>query len=201
MKSRDILFDKVKEVLLKKNYPFYIGEMNLNFVGIRTSNTKADNFDDFFCLLWKEKGEKRFWICDEFTTDPGLYYLQKKLLNPKGCAIMVPSHYKSLWTIGLHGNHNPYRAFVQIGKVKVYRDRDKDEVLDLDPATIQESAYLGINLHHGFDSKLVGPNSAGCQVFKHDKDLNFLLTLADKSSKFYGKKFSYSLLEEKDFTV
>ena len=199
MKSRDILFDKVKEVLLKKNYPFYIGEMNLNLVGIRTNNTKADNYDDFFCLLFEENGTKKLWICNEFTTDPGIYYLQKKLLNPNGCAIMVPGHYKSLWTIGLHGHTIPYKAFVQIGRVQVYRDRNKDNILDFDKNTIQTSSGLGINLHHGYDSKNVGPNSAGCQVFKHKSDLNTLLEKAEKSAKLYGKKFSYSLLTENDF--
>lgn len=199
MKSSDLSFDIVKSTILKKGYPFFTGEMNLNFVGIRTSNVKADSFDDFFCLLWEEGGARRIWICNNFTTDPGIYYLKTKLLNPDGCAIMVPGHYKSLWTTGMHGYKSPYKAFVQVGKVQVYRDKNKDDILDLDPATIQSSSGLGINLHHGFDSTNVGPNSAGCQVFKNDDDLAFLLDRAEKSARFYGRKYSYTLLEETDF--
>jgi hypothetical protein len=194
----------LKQIILLKGHAFFIGNMNLNFVGIRTKNRIADNFDDFFCVLWQELNsignlESKILVFDEFTTDPGIYYLKNKLLNPNGCAIMVPGQYRGLWKIGMHGHNKPYKAFCQVGKVQVYRDRNKDNTLDGDASTIQESSALGINLHHGYDSNNVGNNSAGCQVFKHDEDLKTVLDLFEKSIPYNGERITYTLLTENDF--
>lgn len=191
-----LTYNTVREAILKKGYSFFTGELNINLVGIRTSSRKADNFDDYFCLVWQENGFEKILVLDEFTTDPGIYYLQTKLLNPNGCAILKPGQYKGVWQIGKH--NGKYKAFVQTGNaITVYRDRDKDNILEEDPKTL-ETGYFGINGHHGYDAIHVGPNSAGCQVFRHDEDLNQILLIAEKSAAKYGNKFTYTLIEEKD---
>ena len=195
MIKSDFTYDKVKAAILKKGYPFTVAEGQLNMIGVRSSNRAVDTFDDFFCLLWIEGGKKQIWVNDQFTTDPGIHYMQIQLLNPAGCGILAPGHHKDIWKIGAHGV-NKYEAFVQTGgKVKAYRDRNKDNYMDFDPKTIQEG-FFGCNQHHGYDSLKVGKNSAMCQVHKFKKDLAYVLTLAKKSK---ATAWSYTLLDEADF--
>lgn len=188
-------YDKIKSIIAKKGYSFRTGEKELNMIGIRSSNRVVDNWDDFFCLLWIENNKKQIWINDNFTTDPGIYYMQTKLLNPAGCGILAEGYHSNIWQIGLHGA-NKYEAFVQTGgKVKCYRDRNKDNYMDFDPKTIQEG-FFGCNQHHGYDSLKVKNNSAMCQVHRFKKDLVVVLSLAKKDPV---KKWSYTLLNEIDF--
>jgi len=195
MKKEDFTYDKVKNVLLKKGYVFQVSEGQLNMVGVRGGSRQVNNWDDFFCLLWIENGKKMIWVDDQFTTDPGIYYMQTKILNPAGCGILAEGHYPNVWKIGGHGAKK-YEAFIQTGgKVKAYRDRNKDSYMDFDPKTIQEG-YFGCNQHHGYNSTKVGNNSAMCQVHRYKKDLTYVLTLAKKSK---ALSFSYTLLNESDF--
>ena len=193
-----LTYDIIKKILQSKKYNFFEGELNLNMVGIRTNNRKIDNWDDYFCLVYQENGQDKIFIDDQFTTDPGITYMQKKLLNPKGCSILVPGQYKGMWTIGLH--QNKYEAFVQKNPCSVYRDRNLNNYLDFDPTTI-DTGIFGINQHHGYDSKNVGPNSAGCQVHKSIKTLKQILDIAKKSVPLHGPTFTYTLLEESDIRI
>jgi hypothetical protein len=81
----------------------------------------------------------------------------------------------------------------QIGnKVTVWRDKNRNHVNDDD---IVQSGYFGINLHHGFNSKKVGKNSAGCQVIQsRDKFMLFM----DNCVKSKLKKFDYLLVNIND---
>jgi hypothetical protein len=195
MIKTDFTYDKVKAVILKKGYPFTIAEGQLNMIGVRSCSRAVDNWDDFFCLLWIENGKKMIWVDDTFTTDPGIHYMQTQLLNPAGCGILAPGYHKDIWVIGRHGQAQ-YEAFVQTGgKVKAYRDRNKDNYMDFDPKSIQEG-FFGCNQHHGYDSQKVGKNSAMCQVHKFKKDLAVVLAQAKKDKV---AKWSYTLLNEIDF--
>ena len=195
MVKTDFTYDKVKSVITKKGYPFRVGEGELNMIGVRSSNRAVDTWDDFFCLLWIEGGKKQIWVDDNFTSDPGIYYMQEHILNPAGCGILASGYHNSIWKIGAHGAKK-YEAFVQTsGKVKAYRDRNKDNYMDFDPKTIQ-TGYFGCNQHHGYDSARVGNNSAMCQVHKYKKDLATVLTAAKKDK---ATKWSYTLLDEVDF--
>jgi hypothetical protein len=189
-------YQTIKDAVIKKGHVFFSNHMNLNFIGIRNLNGKVNDWDDRFALLWEENGSQKAWISQSFTTDPGIYYLEKEMLSPKGCAILAPGQYKALWTFGKH--RGKYDAFIQLNPCKVYRDRDKDNILDFDPASI-DNGNFGINLHHGYDSANVGPHSAGCQVFKYEKHLSHVLDIAKKSATMYGNKFTYTLLTSADF--
>jgi hypothetical protein len=195
MTKADFTYDKVKTVILKKGYGFTIAEGQLNMIGVRSSNRAVDNWDDFFLLLYIEGGKKTIWVDDTFTTDPGIHYMQTQLLNAAGCGILAEGQHKNIWNIGKHGQAQ-YEAFVQTGgKVKAYRDRNKDSYMDFDPKSIQEG-YFGCNQHHGYDSVKVGKNSAMCQVHKFKKDLSYVLTLAKKSK---ATAWDYTVLNEVDF--
>ncbi len=195
MIKTDFTYDKVKAIMLSKRYNFTVAEGQLNMIGVRSNIRQVDNWDDFFCLLWIENGKKMIWVDDNFTTDPGIYYMQTKILNPAGCGILAEGQHKGIWNLGKHGQAQ-YEAFVQTGgKVCAYRDRNKDNYMDFDPKTIKCDFY-GCNQHHGYDSVKVNNNSAMCQVHKYKKDLVYVLGLARKSK---AAAWDYTLLNEADF--
>ena len=58
----------------------------------------------------------------------------------------------------------------------------------------------GINIHKsGQDSTWVENWSAGCQVFKRVKDFDAFMKICKKAKTIHGNKFTYTLLESKDF--
>ena len=121
---------------------FTDGDYNLNITGIRSPERVANAFDDRLCVTYKLND---MWNTETFeiTTDPGSPYLLKPI-NNYGCAILVPGQYRGAYSIGKH--RGQYLALIQTGKVKVFRDNDRDNILDMDPETIQDG-YFGINIH------------------------------------------------------
>lgn len=197
MKKEDLTYNKVKTAVEKAGFKFGTGNLVLNMIGIRSSNRKVDNWDDFFVLCWQQDGKNNIWVNDQFTTDPGIYYMQQKLLNPAGCGILARGQYKNVWKLGKHGQAQ-YEAFVQTGGyVTAYRDRNMDNILDFDPKS-KQTGYFGCNQHHGYDTAGgVKNNSAMCQVHRYKKDLAFSLSMAKKSiAAGNGDTFTYTLLEE-----
>lgn len=196
MVKSDFTYNKVKAAVEKAGFKFFTGEMNINMIGVRSKNRQVDNWDDFFILCWQEGGKNMIWVDDQFTTDPGIYYMQQKLLNPAGCGILARGQYRGVWKIGPHGAAK-YEAFVQTGnKVKLYRDRNKNNIMEFDPKSIQEG-YFGVNQHHGYDSTNVKNNSAACQVHRYKKDLAYVLSMAKKNTAAgHGDSYTYTLLEE-----
>ena len=195
-----LLAQQLQCIMEKKGYAFFDYKKkawNLNIIGVRSDIAKANKFDDSMYVVYRNssrEGEVRLY---RITTDPGTYYL-KNPMNVNGTAIVVPGQYRSAYK---RGTHYPYEALVQRGKnpIKIYRDRDKDEILDMDPDTIIEG-HFGINIHKaGTDSSIVHKWSAGCQVFKTSSDFNDFMKLIHRSESHWGKYYSYTLLEEKDF--
>lgn len=169
---------------------------NLNIIGIRSKTAKVDEFGCQLMVAWKYLGSwyDRSW---SITTYPGKTYLVQRLLNPKGCAILVPGQYRNIYGIRLH--RGEYRALCQTyGPVKVFRDKNKDYVFDKNTATIMEGDF-GINIHNsrdGMRTTRVGSHSAGCQVFADDKDFGNFMQLMEFSENNFGNKFTYTLIDE-----
>ena len=190
--------DYVKQVLESKGYAFFTnGVYNLNIIGIRNPNLVANSFDDTMVVIYKIGGE---WITKVYaiTTDAGTYWLKNPMSN-KGTAILVPNQYRGVYSIDLH--NNKYLALCQRnGKVEVYRDNDKDLILDMDSAKIEKGMF-GINIHRSnpfSESLKVDKFSAGCQVFKRVKDFNEFMEICQKSKALWGNSFSYTLIKESD---
>lgn len=190
--------DYVKQVLETKGYAFFTnGVYNLNIIGIRNPNLVANSFDDTMVVIYKFGGE---WITKVYpiTTDAGTYWLKNPMSN-KGTAILVPNQYRGVYSIDLH--NNKYYALCQRnGKVEVYRDNDKDVILDMDSAKIEKGMF-GINIHRSnpfSESLKVDKFSAGCQVFKRVKDFNEFMEICQKSKALWGNSFSYTLIKESD---
>ena len=199
-----MIADDVKSVMKKKGYVFFeSGIFNVNIIGIRSKEKKSNKFDDTMLLIYKNK--KKEWEVQSavITTDPGEKYLVHPM-NRKGTAILVPNQYRGVYKVDIHARHNSkfaHEALCQRGNVlKVWRDGNRDKILDHDPETIDEG-WFGINIHRSKvgEASYVGSYSAGCQVFKNGTDFKLFMSAVNKSAELYGNSFSYTLLEEKDF--
>jgi len=199
MKIEEIAIPLIQKVFEKKGYVFFTnGQFNLNLLGLRGNNRKAGQFDDFIAAIYKD--EKNEWVVRYWnaTTDAGTYWL-KNPMNIKGTALLVPNQYRNCWQIGLHKGTHP--ALIQKAEVSVYRDNDKDFILDFDSAKI-DTGMFGINIHSVAPLKEAKVNdkwSAGCQVFAYDKDHKSFMQLVRQSAEIYGNTFSYTLIEQSDF--
>ena len=186
---------KILDHLASLDYAvFEDGDWNLNIIGVRRSNGEANKYDDTIVVCYKKNGlwqEERFAI----TTDPGLYWLHHPM-NVKGTAVLCPGQHSSSWAIGKH--RGKYEALVQSKPVKVFRDSNKDDIIDMDPNTVREGLY-GINIHRSGRGRqeMVNKYSAGCQVFSDFHDFNAFMFLCEKQVDERGwKTFTYTLLTE-----
>lgn len=200
-----LIAENVKSVMEKKGYSFFeTGAFNVNIVGIRASNNTSNLFDDTILLIYKNKKKEWEVMSSLATTDPGEKYLLEPL-SEKGTAILVPNQYTGVYQLDTHARNNSkfsHEALCQrAGKVKVWRDKNRDDILDHDEDDV-DHGWFGINIHRAKSSgetDYVGAYSAGCQVFKNSTDYKLFLGVVRRSSDLYGNSFTYTLLEEKDF--
>lgn len=174
---------------------------NLNIVGVRVPDARWDRFDDWLTVAWaKPSSTPNAIVWDSFTakitTLPGERYMVQKLLNPLGCAILKGGQYRGTYAIDKH--RGAYFALCQrLGKVGVYRDRNRDRKWDLDPATVTRGNY-GINIHHASTaapSTRIGAYSAGCQVFPDNDDFVRFMQVCHKAKANWGNSFTYTLID------
>lgn len=202
------LYTKIKNydfssLFSKKGYAYFTkGAYNLNIIGVRSdNNNKVTNlYDDYLIVIYNTpQGDEHRQIYN-ITTEPGAYYMAKKLMNPKGTAILVPGQYRGCWQIGQH--RGKYKALCQKKPIKVYRDGNKDMIYDLDPKTI-DTGLFGVNIHRSdqnWTRTTIDQYSAGCQVFNSNSDFQAFIRLCDKQKAIYGNSFTYTLINEQDLT-
>jgi hypothetical protein len=175
-------------IMKNKGYKFFTkGKYNINIIGIRKDNIHTNSFDDELHLIYRDELSIVHKIY-KVTTDPGFFYLENPM-RVSGTAILCPGQYSG--------------ALCQRGIVKVYRDSNKDLVLDKDAETIHEG-YFGINIHRSNSSREstnVDKWSAGCQVFSDPKSFSDFMDIVKKSSEIYGNSFTYTLLKEEDLRL
>jgi hypothetical protein len=176
---------------------FKNGDYNLNIIGVRSVNPMPNLFIDKIYLVYKSDGN---WVEEIYpiTTDAGTYWLE----NPSrvlGTAVLVhDKQYRGVYKLGLHRGN--YEALVQTGgEVLVWRDNNKDDVVDFGGP--EYSGYFGINIHRANSSRQstqVDRWSAGCQVFANPSHFSRLIQLAKLQIRHgHGDSFSYTLLSEK----
>lgn len=173
---------------------FEAGPYDLNFIGVRGPgrDQHGNPMDDTFLMFYKD--EQGVWKKEWFmgTTDPMSFYLGTPM-NVDGTAIMCEGQHRGLWKLGLHKGRE---ALKQSGPVKVYRDKDRDMILDMDPQNTQTGQYA-INFH-GPGGNLAYA-SAGCQVatdWKHVARVRELLALQTKHG--FGDSITYTLVKKED---
>jgi len=158
---------------------------NLNIVGVRNSFGRVNHFDDSINIYYEQDGK---WVHQAFkaTTYPGIPSLLKPI-NPKGSAILKTGQYQ--YKKGKHKGQ--YDALVQHGPVTVYRDNNRDLIYN---SLNEETGFFGINIHKAsLYTKVVGPDSYGCQVIKEGFD-NFM-SVINRSLNYRENKFTYTLVE------
>lgn len=187
--------DKIEATVKEKSYQWFEGDYHLNIVGVRNSDTGTavtNAFDDKITLSYQVEGK---WIYKEWmnTTDPGTKGV-KEYHNAAGVARLVPGQYINSHFLGKH--QGKYEALKQGGKVKVYRDANRD--MNYDEKVIQEGVF-GINIHKaGANSTYVENWSEGCQVFKRAADFEEFMEIVRASVAKGHSKFTYTLIESKD---
>ena len=180
-------------VLQSKNYPVHT-DGQVNIIGVRSSNTVANSFDDAMHLVWVKNG---LWQHHKYriTTDPGSYCLEKPEVygSSAGTAILCPGSYP-VYKFDMH--RSKYETLCQrAGKVRVWRDNNRDNTLDWGHDEGQ-AGYYGINLHHaGENSTRVENWSAGCQVFARLSDWEEAMSIWKASG---AELFTYTLITEED---
>ena len=200
MNLNTINIDIIKRVFNKKKYVFFEnGDYNLNIIGIRTNDKFTNTYSDYFLLVYKFNGN---WNIDVYTgsTKAGNYWVKDKML-PKGVFVLKPGQYLSTWEfVDSYTQSHGCPHLNQIkGKCLVgWRDSDKDGQIDkLNEQLLCDS----INIHCASSNKnVVGNWSAGCQVIpRYGGQYGRFINTIKVSAKYYGDKFSYTLLEENDF--
>lgn len=193
--TRDQAFERVKKqggVIFENDSRDY----NLNIIAVRSKEAKLDAFGCQLMIAWKYQG---VWHDESYhiTTYPGSYYLKEKLLNKQGCAILAPGQYRGVYALRLH--NNKYEALCQThGDVKVFRDKNRDNVFDFDLNNTDVGDF-GINVHNSPDGIVtlkVRANSAGCLVFSDDNEFKEARELWRKSKAEFGNKFTLTLVNE-----
>lgn len=198
----EMFVDQIKDAMKRKKYTFFDSNLtlNLNIIGIRKNTTDSNQFDDNICVIYRNAEKEWEVFCAPATTDPGRTTLVKPV-NKKGTAILVPGQYRGSHKIDLH--NGMYTALRQSGApVSVWRDNNRDSTLDFDTSK-SEMGFFGINIHRASSkgsTELVNSYSAGCQVLQNADDFYKMMELCEASAEFYGNKFTYTLLEEGDFT-
>lgn len=183
-------------ILLEKSYEIYSRPFELNIIGIRSSSTRPNRFDDEIHVAFKNSLNKWVHFIFPATTDPGTYWLQNPM-NPQGTAILEQGQYNGAYQIGLH--RGKYYALIQRKPVTVLRDYDRNAVLDFQNGR-PNTGMFGINIHHASEngtSKTVDRNSAGCQVFSSISDFNGFMQLCENHRRLYGNLFTYTLIDKR----
>lgn len=191
--------EAIKAAMRGKGYVVFGNEAkgyDLNLFGIRTDDLNANRFNDVVGVMYLADGQ---WNCFLFpaTTDPGTYWRENPM-NVAGTAILKPGQYRGAYMVG---EHKGYPALQQKSPMKVYRDADRDNLLEMDESTVQEGMF-GINIHRSSSSHAstqVDKWSAGCQVLQDPVQFEFLVALAEKARGIHRNSFTYTLLTEADF--
>ena len=121
---------------------------------------------------WKIIGP---FIC---TTEPGKYYTVNPL-NPMGAAyVKLDVKHNAIWKPGQHKNQK--NCFIQTGgPITVIRDSNRDGKRGSNEK--EQTAYLGINLHHNngnYNPHSIGKFSAGCLVLPNVQQHQVLINAA-----------------------
>ena len=188
----------LKKQLERKGYVVYEEPFKLNIVGIRANTTTPNKFDDMIFVFYKD--DKGKWIGKAYpaTTDTGTYWL-KNPMHKEGSALLKEGQYVDTWSRGMH--RSSYLALTQKKPVTVYRDYNRDAILDFDNGK-EMTGLFGINIHRANrtgTTEYVDKNSAGCQVFQNADDFAEFMDMTKTHAELYGNTFTYTLIDERAY--
>lgn len=214
----NILFNKVNNLAERKDYKIFKSNnrnYNVNIWFIRNSDITVDAFNDICFLFYKEfKTNKWVGKLYKVSTNPGLYYLNNPL-NKQGTAIVVPGQYIKTHKIDLHkrGTSSEHEAFChRKGVVLVYRDNNKDSILDIGGDIYRNGAGLNSHRPTNYSQKTgkVNRSSAGCLIHatreqfdksNDKKSKETFMGILRNSELNYGEWMSFVLDESKELYI
>ena len=92
--------------MTEKGYKYFTkGAYNLNIIGVRSDQQgKVTNlYDDLLVVIYRTpKSEEFTRKIYKITTEPGTYYMVKRLIIEKGTSILAPGQYPSSHAVGKH---------------------------------------------------------------------------------------------------
>ncbi len=189
-----MLLQKLRAILRHHAYKVYTRPFELNIVGLRSSSTVPNRFDDEIHVFYKVNTLRWNYHIFKATTDPGTFWLRNPM-QAQGTAILAQGQYENAYRMGLH--QGKYLALVELKAVTIIRDYNRDAVLDFYNGK-KTKGLFGINIHRANrtgNTKTVDKNSAGCQVFENAKDYEFFMQLCTKHKNLYGNSFTYTLID------
>lgn len=190
------MLGKLKSIARKNGYTIYTKPYQLNIWGVRSTQTRSNEFDDHIHVFYKTNAMRWEYHVFRATTDPGTYWLNNPMM-PQGSAILAQGQYVDAYEIGLH--RGKYAALVQRKKVTVIRDYNRDATLDFFNGNFH-TGYFGINIHRALREGItpyIDKHSAGCQVFENASDFYHFMQLAERHRSLYGNSFTYTLVDER----
>ena len=159
-----------------------------NIVSVRSNWRTTNLYDDEIHIFRKVNGQ---WVHYYYpmTTDPGIPYLLNPM-NQVATGAIAEGQYLDTYGFGYH--RGSYEALTQQGPLRVYRDTNRDEVMDFDPNSIVTCESCGMNIHKGSTNGItVDRSSAGCQVFARSADFEDFMNHMHESGQSF---FTYTLL-------
>lgn len=196
--------DQIHQVMKSKGMEIFPTPFSVTMGAIRTADNSANSFNDIiFASFFNPTGGITSAVFYG-TTDAGLYF-RENLSNIKGTAIIQHGkQYRGVYQYqdpkqdpGKRG-HKGQEAFRQIKPMDYWRDQNQDKYLDFSGETYTEIAFT-----NGHDMGNLGKNvdkwSAGCwgSIASQMQILYYFARLQMEND--LGDKFSFALLEEKDF--
>lgn len=168
-----------------------------SIIGLRCS-TRSGRFDDLVGITAILDGMVYVRLYPA-TTDPGVPYLRNPI-NRLGTAILPSGYHPKMFRRGLHKGR--YRALVQNTPVALWRDDDRDGLIDPEKL-VEHRRRVGINLHRASSywgstraeellQLTVGRWSAGCQVIASARHFEYLMWFVEELPQRY---FDYILLD------
>jgi hypothetical protein len=182
-----------RELFSLNDYRWHNEPMKLNIIGVRTENTKAGRFDDWLYLFYKDDQKRQRLVQYPCTVDSGVYGLTNPV-HADGCGIVCPQQY----ALEIRKHRGEYNALCQASNVHVYRDNNRDKVINFDASTIMQMTPEegGFNLHKKKHShEEIKHSSYGCTV-TYAPYFDEIMTLAYEHRNRYGNVFDYTLLSD-----
>ena len=189
--------ERTRAAYANLGYKFFTtGDYNLNIFAIRSKDMHANTFNDVIGVAYRQNNN---WVLRKYdaTTDAGLYYREHPM-NIDGTALVAPGQYRGVFKLGKHKGQ--YTALVQAKPLLLYRDANRDDVLEY----VGEPSWqmAGINLHRAnanLKSKLVDRWSGGCLVIADPQCFNEFINICQISADIFGNSFTLTLFTEDEY--
>ena len=196
-----VTIDSLKKTQAALGYKWFDDQINM--IAIRTKLQVPDVFNDVLCIVYKKAGVETLYTAT-ITTEPGTTY-QKKLLNAKGCWVMMPAQMINAYKAGLHQGKADHRCLKSVGKIYGLREDDKDGIILNDKDAVSswvDGTTVGANIHGAskdHDSTVIGSWSAGCQVHNRWSKKEEMMSIVDLYKDVNHGLVTYTLINEADY--